>query len=260
VVEVVDQGEELGALAVSMPASDPMNPAKEKLVRDLAAQAGLVLRNVRLIEELRASRQRLVAAQDEERRKIERNIHDGAQQQLVALSVKLRLAQGLVTKDAARAEAMLSDLQTETRRALEDLRDLARGIYPPLLADKGLGVALEAQARKGAVPTTVAATGIGRYDQDVEAAVYFCALEALNNVAKYAEASSASVNLTASNGDLRFEVTDDGRGFDASITSYGTGIQGMADRLDAIGGALSVISAPGEGTTVTGRVRVVEDP
>ena len=172
VVAVVDQGEELGALAVSMPASDPMNPAKEKLIADLAAQAGLLLRNVKLIEELRASRQRLVAAQDEERRKIERNIHDGAQQQLVALTVKLRLAQGLVAKDAAKAESMLADLQAETQTALEDLRDLARGIYPPLLADKGLMTALEAQARRAAVPTTVEADAIGRYPQDVESAVY----------------------------------------------------------------------------------------
>jgi signal transduction histidine kinase len=254
VVAVVDQGEELGALAVSMPASDPMNPAKERLIHDLAAQAGLVLRNVKLIEELRASRQRLVAAQDEERRKLERNIHDGAQQQLVALTVKLRLAQGLVAKDAGKAEAMLADLQAETQTALEDLRDLARGIYPPLLADKGLAAALEAQGRKAAVPTTVETDGIGRYPQAIESAVYFCALEALNNVAKYAEASAVTVSLSHANGHLTFSVVDDGGGFDPAETGYGTGIQGMADRLDAIGGALEVRSAPGAGTTVTGSI------
>jgi signal transduction histidine kinase len=241
-----------------MPASDPMNPAKEKLVRDLASQAVLVLRNVRLIEELRASRQRLVAAQDEERRKIERNIHDGAQQQLVALSVKLRLAQGLVAKDAVKAEAMLGDLQSETQGALEDLRDLARGIYPPLLADKGLAAALEAQARKAAVPTTVEADGIGRYPQDVESAVYFCTLEALNNIAKYAQATSAHVTLTRHDGALTFDVADDGRGFDPTATGYGTGMQGMADRLDAIGGTLEVRSEPGSGTRVAGSVPAVE--
>src|SRR5207253_7209290 len=115
--------------------------------------------------------------------------------------------------------------------------DLARGIYPPLLADKGLAAALEAQARKAAVATTVDVDGIGRYPQEVEAAVYFCALEALQNVAKYAEASSASVRLTQRDGDLVFQIEDDGRGFDAAVAGRGSGLQGMADRLDAIGGA-----------------------
>jgi signal transduction histidine kinase len=230
-----------------------MNPAKDKLVRDLALQAGLVLRNVRLIEELRGSRQRLVAAQDEERRKIERNIHDGVQQQLVALAVKLRLTKALVTKDPAAAERSLEELQAETT-TLEDLRDLARGIYPPLLADQGLPAALEAQSRKSSTPVTVDADSIGRFSRDVEAAVYFCVLEALNNVAKYAGASRANVRLTNGAGQLRFEVEDDGTGFDTLNTGYGTGLQGMADRLDAIGGALTVMSAPGAGTTIGGLV------
>jgi signal transduction histidine kinase len=255
-VPVTHQGERLGALEVTMPQSDPMNPARERLIDDLATQAGPVLRNVRLIEELRASRQRLVAAQDEERRKLERNIHDGVQQQLVALAVKLKLADSLVDRDVARAHEALTALQTDATSALEDLRDLARGIYPPLLADKGLAAALEAQARKAAVPTTVQADGIGRYDQGVESAVYFCSLEALNNIAKYAGATSATVGLAQTDGYLTFTVTDDGAGFDASATSYGTGLQGMADRLDAIGGELHVTSRPGQGTIVTGSVPV----
>jgi signal transduction histidine kinase len=254
VVPVVDRGEELGALAVSMPPSDPMNPSKEGLIRDLAAQAGLVLRNVKLIEELRASRQRLVAAQDEERRKIERNLHDGAQQQLVALTVQLKLARGLVERDPAKVSAMLDSIQGSATDALDDLRDLARGIYPPLLADQGLPAALEAQARKAAVPTTVRAEAIGRYAQDVEAAVYFCALEALNNVAKYAEATRATVTLSQQNGRLTFSVDDDGRGFDPNATGRGTGLQGMADRLAAIGGELAIETSPGVGTTVLGRI------
>ena len=147
-VEVRDRGELLGALSVRMSASDPMNPAKEKLVRDLAAQAGLVLRNVRLVEDLRTSRQRLVAAQDEERRRLERNIHDGAQQQLVALAVKARLAGQFTERDPAKAAELLTQIEAETQTALEDLRDLARGIYPPLLADRGLVAAIEAQSRK----------------------------------------------------------------------------------------------------------------
>jgi signal transduction histidine kinase len=252
--EVRHQGELLGALSVEMPANDPIDPAREQLVGDLAAQAGLVLRNVRLIEELRASRQRLVAAQDQERRKLERNIHDGAQQQLVAQAVKLRLTEGLVEHDPAKAREMLAQLQEDSHRTLEDLRDLARGIFPPLLADKGLGEALSAQARKGTVPTTVHADGIGRYPQDVEAAVYFCTLEALNNVAKYATASAVSIELSNGDGTLLFRVTDDGRGFDPARTGYGTGLQGIADRIDALGGRVEITSSPGGGTRVEGRI------
>ena len=254
--EVRHQGELLGALSVRTPANDPINPTKEKLIADLAAQAGLVLSNVRLIEELRASRQRLVAAQDEERRKIERNLHDGAQQQLVALAVQLKLARTMLDRDPPRVGDMLDALQASATEAIEDLRDLARGIYPPLLADKGLEAALEAQARKSSIPVVVETDAVGRYPRDVESAVYFCALESLNNVAKYAEASRAVVRLAKSNGHLTFTVTDDGRGFDPESNVDGTGLQGMADRLDAIGGTLDVTSAPGSGTTVTGRVPV----
>jgi signal transduction histidine kinase len=256
VVPVVYQGEQLGALEVTLPANDPINPAKERLIDALATQAGPVLRNVRLIEELRASRQRLVAAQDEERRKLERNIHDGVQQQLVALAVKLRLAESMVEADPAKARVALAALQADAGTALEELRDLARGIYPPLLADRGLPTALEAQARKAAVPTTVDADGVGRYDQAVEAAVYFCTLEALNNVAKYANASQAEVLLAQENGVLRFEVRDDGTGFDVAAARSGTGLQGMTDRLDAIGGELRIESEPGAGTVVGGMVPV----
>lgn len=251
------QGEQLGAITASMHANDPMNPTKEKLVKDLAGQAGLVLRNVRLIEELRASRRRLVAAQDAERRRLERNIHDGAQQQLVALQVKQRLVDGLIEKDPAKARELMAQLQADTVEALADLRDLARGIYPPLLADQGLGAALESQARKSPVPIFVETDGVERYPQDVEAAVYFCALEALNNLSKYAGATQATVSLSQTDGTLTFAVSDDGVGFSVGERgSNGTGLQGMADRLDAIGGALEIRSAPGEGTTVLGRVPV----
>ncbi|HEY3209072.1 MAG TPA: GAF domain-containing sensor histidine kinase [Actinomycetota bacterium] len=247
-------GELLGALSIDKPANEPLTPAEEKLVSDLASQAGLVMRNVGLIEELRASRQRLVKAQDEERRRLERNIHDGAQQQLVALSVKLTLARAMARKDAERADAMLAELQAEAQDAMENLRDLARGIYPPLLADHGLVAALDAQARKAAVPVEIETDGISRYPQEAEAAVYFCTLEALQNVAKYAGAAHAAVHLREENGALVFEVTDDGVGFDPAARGYGTGLQGMADRLAALGGELVVRSAPGAGTTVTGRL------
>ena len=260
-IPVRHQGELLGALSLEKRAGETLTATEQKLVEDLAGQAGLVLRNARLTEELlarledlKASRQRLVAAQDEERRKLERNLHDGAQQQLVALSVKARLAQQLAERDPAQVEQMLEQIQADTSDALETLRDLARGIYPPLLADQGLVAALEAQARKAAVPTSVEGDGIGRFGQDVEAAVYFSCLEALQNVAKYAEASRATIALSNGDGSLSFTVTDDGAGFDAAQTSYGTGLQGIADRLAALGGTLDVHSSKGEGTTVTGRL------
>jgi signal transduction histidine kinase len=257
-VPVRDRGELLGALSVSMPASDPMTPAKERLVADLASQAGLVLRNVGLVEELRESRRRLVDAQDHERRKLERNIHDGAQQQLVALAVKARLARQLADRDPTRTAEMLEQIEDETTAALEDLRDLARGIYPPLLADKGLGSALEAQARKAPVAVDVVSNGVGRFPQHVETAVYFSCLEALQNVAKYADATRATIELHADPASLRFAVRDDGCGFDPSIAS-GTGLQGVRDRLEAIGGSLDVQSAPGSGTTVAGAVPLLVD-
>jgi signal transduction histidine kinase len=255
-VEVRDRGELLGALSVVMPPNDPMTPAKEKLVRDLASQAGLALRNVRLVEELKASQRRIVAAQDHERRRIERNIHDGAQQQLVALAVKLRLAQTLATKDGDRAAEMLERLQEETQTALEDLRDLARGIYPPLLADKGLPAALEAQGRRSPIPVRISPDGVGRYAPEIEAAVYFSVLEGLQNVAKYAGAAGVDVRLREEDGWLSFAVVDDGAGFDPAEIGYGTGLQGIADRLSAIDGAFEIRSAVGAGTTLAGRVPV----
>ena len=256
--EVRHQGELLGALSVAPAPSDPMTPAKRRIVQDLASQAGFVLRNVRLIEELRASRQRLVAAQDQERRRLERNIHDGAQQQLVALTVKLRLLEQIAGRDPAKAADLATQLQTETTQALEDLRDLARGIYPPLLADEGLPAALSAQARKVQVPVTMEADGIGRFSQDVEAAVYFSCLEALQNVAKYADASRVRISLERENGLLRFEVADDGVGFDLGTSHRGTGLQGIADRIDALRGRFEVVSRPGAGTTLSGSVPVEE--
>ena len=249
----------LGALSARMPARDPMTPSKERLIRDLAAQAGLVLRNAGLIEDLRASRQRIVAAQDERAKKLERNIHDGAQQQLVALAVKIGLAERLLRSDTEKASAMLEEVKGEANDALETLRDLARGIYPPLLADKGLAAALSAQARKSSIPVEVVPDGIGRYPEETEAAVYFSCLEALQNVAKYAEASTATVRLSQLEGSLVFEVSDDGRGFDPTVARHGTGLQGIADRLASLGGELDVRSAPSEGTTIAGRLPVGEE-
>jgi signal transduction histidine kinase len=263
IVEVRHQGELLGELAVRMPANDPIDPTREQLVQDLAAQAGLVLRNVRLTEDLRArlddlraAQKRLVTAQDEERRRLERNIHDGAQQQLVALQVRQRLVEQLVDRDPAKAKAMLAELQVDTATALDDLRDLARGIYPPLLADRGLAAALEAQAKRSPVPAVVRGADVGRFRPEIEAAVYFSVLEALQNVAKYAAASQATISLERSEGELRFAVRDDGRGFDPTANGYGTGLQGIADRLGALDGELEVDSGVGAGTQLIGRIPI----
>jgi signal transduction histidine kinase len=235
-----------------------LSPVEAKLLADLASQAGVVFHNVRLneelmqrLEELKASRQRLVAAQDSERRRLERNLHDGAQQQLVALKVKLSLAERVAEEE--KVKAFLSQLQKEADDALQTLRDLARGIYPPLLADKGLAVALTAQANKSTLDVTV--TGeVGRYPQDVEAAVYFCCLEALQNVAKYAGECRVTIPLSATDRLLSFEIADDGAGFDPATSAAGHGLQNMSDCVDALGGRLSVDSKPGEGTRVTGRI------
>ena len=257
------RGELLGALTIEKRPGENLSATEEKLVRDLAAQAGLVMRNAGLTEELmdtiaqlRESRQRLVTAQDEERRKLERNLHDGAQQQIVALTVKLGLLARVVEREPAQAVSIAGQLQEDATEALEELRDLARGIYPPLLADQGLIAALQAQARKSAVPVTVEGDGIGRYAREAEAAVYFSCLEALQNVVKYASATRATVSLSDGEGALRFTVTDDGVGFDTTTSSYGTGLQGIADRLAALDGSIEVTSAVGAGTTVEGTLPV----
>ena len=254
-VAVQHGGELLGALSLQKPRNEALTGTEDELLQDLASQAGLVLRNAALIDELRASRRRLVGAQDAERRKIERNLHDGAQQQLVALTIQVWLLEESAD-DPAAVRQLAPAVRDGLHAALDDLRDLARGIYPPLLADQGLVPALQAQARRAALPVEIDADGVGRFPQEAEAAVYFCTLEALQNIAKYADASRATVGLSCSDGSLRFTVTDDGAGFDTASTRHGTGLQGMADRLAALGGALHVRSQPGRGTTLTGQLPV----
>jgi signal transduction histidine kinase len=261
--EVSHGGERLGALTLAKRPGEALSPVEGRLAAQLAAQAGLVLHNAGLTEalkarmaELRASRRRIIEAADGERRRLERNIHDGAQQQLVALSVMARLAETSVDSDKEGARALLVQAQADATGALENLQDLARGIYPPLLAEHGPAAALAAQASKSPVPVTVTADGLRRYPQEAEAAMYFCALEALQNVAKYAGASLVTVRLAGADGALEFSVTDDGTGFDPGAVGYGTGLHGMADRLAALGGDLHVRSQPGRGTTVSGRLPV----
>ncbi len=270
VAPIWHQEELLGALTIAKSDDEPVTPADRELLGHLASQAGQVLRNARLnadlearLEELalqageiRRSRQRIVAAQDDERRALERNIHDGAQQHLVALAVKLKLAKTLASRSPEKGASMLAQLGGEVQDTLSALRELAAGVYPAALEEGGLYVALEEQAKISPVPTLIHAEGLTRYPLDSEATVYFCCLEALQNVVKYAGATQARVTLRDEHGQLSFKVEDDGRGFDAQSTAYGSGMRNMADRVAAWGGAIDVISAPGMGTTITGRIRV----
>ena len=263
VVPVSHKGELLGALAIVKRKGESLTPIEQKLLADLAHQAGLVLKNVGLaadlrqrLEELRASRERLVSAQDAERRRLERNIHDGAQQNLVALKIKLGLARQAWKKQPERMGTLLEELTADADESLNTLRELARGIYPPLLADKGLATALEAQGRRSPIPVELSAESTGRYRADLEAGIYFCCLEALQNAAKYSGASRVEIQLSQRNGEVIFAVKDDGRGYDAAHVKRGSGLQNMTDRIEALGGQLEIESAVGAGTVVTGRVPV----
>jgi signal transduction histidine kinase len=206
--------------------------------------------------DMRASRARIVAASDEARRNVERDLHDGAQQYLVLLELKL----GLLTKataDDPQASALATEVRDDLARALAELRDLAHGIYPAVLESDGLPEAFRAVAERASMEVTVEADGVGRYAQESEAAIYFCCLEALQNAAKHAgEGATATLRLNEVDGRVQFEVADDGRGYDAESIGPSAGLQNMADRIGALGGELHIDSTPGIGTTVRGSVPV----
>ena len=262
VVPVSHAGELLGALTVDKKRGETMNTVEQKLVTDLAAQAGLVLKNVGLnqellarLDDLRASRQRLVTAQDEERRRLERDLHDGAQQHLVALKIKLGLAEAAAQPET-KIRALIAQLKQDADDALDTMRELARGIYPPLLASDGLESALRAQIRRITVPVDLQLDDVPRQPREAEGAIYFCCLEALQNVAKYAEAGRVRIRIWVQDSSLAFVVADDGKGFAPATVVRSSGLQNMRDRLEALGGSLDVTSAPGHGTTIQGRVPV----
>ncbi len=238
-----------------------MTAAESRLVGDLSREAGLVLKNTRLtaelvqrLDELQASRQRLVTAQDTERRRLERNLHDGAQQNLVALKLKIAILKKLATTDLQRAEAALDELNNDANDAIDTLRELARGLYPPILAQDGLVAAVEAQARRTPVPVEVIGAPLPRYPQELEASVY----EALQNVVKHSGASRVTVRLDHTSGRLVFSVADDGHGMDLEKARSGSGIQNMRDRIEVLRGELQVDSSPGAGTRVIGSIPTTE--
>jgi signal transduction histidine kinase len=232
-------------------------------VQAVASYALVALENQRLaakvkssLLEVRESRRRILASGDRERRRIERDLHDGAQQRLVALGIQLELTEELIKRDPARGIEKLHALGTEVSKTLEEIQGLARGVYPALLADLGLAEALRAAARRLPTPVMVEQDGIGRYPAGVENAAYFCCLEAMQNASKHAP-DAASITIALRQGDgLEFEVRDDGAGFDLADVTAGAGFANMQDRLAAVGGVVDIRSVPGAGTVVAGRIPV----
>ncbi|MET0839110.1 MAG: ATP-binding protein [Marmoricola sp.] len=261
---VREAGELLGLLVVREREHRPLTSVEGRLFAGLADQAGPVLRGARLhaelsrraeqlstrAVELRTSRQRLVAAQDAERRTLERNIHDGAQQHLVALAVNLRLAETLSHRARERADDLLAQQETAAAEAIDVLVALSRGIYPPQLRAEGLVAALTTAVGSSAIPVEVTATGVGRYAANIETAAYFCCLEAVQNAAKHSGATTIGVSLAGRNGTLAFLVEDDGIGFDQESTPPGAGLTNLRDRIESARGKITTDSSPGGGTRI----------
>jgi PAS domain S-box-containing protein len=204
------------------------------------------------VEELAASRARIVAAGDVERRRLERNLHDGAQQRLVALSLSLRLALAKLDSDPAAARTLLSGAADELALALEELRELARGLHPAVLTDRGLGAAVEMLAGRAPVHVEIVAVPEERLPEPVEAAAYYLIAEALTNVTKYARASAVRVRVEAGDGRVLVEVADDGVG--GADPAGGSGLRGLTDRVEALGGMLHIVSPAGAGTTLRAEI------
>jgi signal transduction histidine kinase len=238
---------------------DPVLAGEPELVAAVAAGAGLAVQNERLhaevrnqLREVRASRARIVEAADDARRRVERDLHDGAQQRLVTVALALRLAHTqLDTAPRGEVAALLDEAGAELAGALDELRELARGIYPVLLTDAGLGPALRSLAERCPVPAVVGAVPTRRWPDAVEQTCYFVVSEALANAAKHAEAASVAVELREAGGGLRVEVSDDGAG---GADASGSGLRGLADRVATLGGELTVRSPRGGGTRVSARV------
>jgi signal transduction histidine kinase len=270
VVPLAHAGELLGLVVCRRHLdADPLTDSEEQVLADVARQVALAIHNSQLDSalqaslaqlqtansELQASRSRIVAASDESRRRIERNLHDGAQQHLVALAVKVGLARQLLTADPDTAGNLLEELRGDVQTTLTELRELAHGIYPPLLRDRGLEEALRAALGRSPLFTDLECDVQRRFSPDVEAAVYFCCLEALQNAGKHAgPEAKVTVRVHDDGSSVRFDVIDDGAGFDVTVGGGGHGFVNMADRLGAIGGTLEVDSEPGRGTHVSGCV------
>jgi signal transduction histidine kinase len=261
-VPIESEGELLGALTVEKRRGDTSTPTETRLIHDLAGSSASVLRNLGLqselesrAEELASSRRRLVDVQDFERRRLERDLDEGAQQLVVSLKVKLNVAARLARMEGVEPLAvMLEAMDQEAREAITQIRSLARGLYPQILEAEGLAAAVRSIAEFAPVPVEVDADDIGRLPGELEATVFFCISEAITNAAKHAPGRQVFVNLGRSNGDLVFSVRDQGEGFDRTTIKAGSGLRNMSDRLDAVGGAIEIDSAPGRGTQISGKV------
>jgi signal transduction histidine kinase len=273
VAPISHAGELLGLVVVERPTlADAFAEDDDRVLTDLARQVGLAFHNSQLdtalqttldelrkqADALRESRARIVASGDAERRKVERNLHDGAQQHLVALAVNLRLAKDVITDDPTAGAELLDELVGEVQATIQELRELAHGIYPPLLVDSGLVEALRAAANRNPLPVDVVTEGIGRYSSETEAAVYFCCLEALQNAAKHAVDAEVEVRLWEESGGLLFSVSDNGPGFDVERAQKGHGYVNMSDRLGAIGGTVRWESEVGKGSQIRGSVPLID--
>ena len=261
----------LGVLVVQERDQVRLSQVEERLFDGLAAQAGPVLRGARLraelgqrldelstrADELRGSRQRLVDVQDEQRRLLERDIHDGAQQHLVALAVNLRLAQTLTDRSPGRAMEILSDQRRATVEAITTLDRLARGIYPPRLVQEGLVAALRSTAGTSLIPIAVTASEVGRYPADIEAAAYFCTSEAVQNAVKHSGAGHIRVAVSGADRTLTVIVEDDGTGFDPATVPAGSGLSNMRERIESVNGSFAVGSSPCGGALIEVRLPTI---
>jgi signal transduction histidine kinase len=235
-----------GALVASTAEPRPMPAGTEDRVAAFAELVSYAIENTETRQELAASRARLVQAADEARRRIERDLHDGAQQRLLATAMTLTLLSQRIDRDPDAARDLLASAREQLDGGLAELRDLARGLHPTVLTDRGLAAAVESLAQRAPLPVDVRGVVPGRLEPAIETAAYFIVAEALTNVAKYARANVVSVNLQCTDGTLVVTISDDGVG--GADPSLGSGLRGLVDRVQAVGGRLEVDSAPGEGT------------